>query len=590
MNTLDFQLHSILLQLQHIAKSVPNNSIQNDIDSAIQSLQEKRLRVAVLGDFKRGKSSLINALLGMNILPVDIEPTTATVNRITFGIQPAAVIHYKSGDSKKIDIKCLADYVTKLTDQSAKIAETIREAEIQYPLVLCANNVEIIDTPGLNDTESMTAVVEDILQDIDAAIFAVKASMPYSQTECEWVAKMLALPNLQHVVFAMTCADLLSKRDVQKMVGFLRDRISNNTLQMVSERYPDDFELQKKAKRILSPENLQLYPVSAMNALEAFDTGDNELLEQSNLPMLKMELVTVLNTQQQKVELYRVGQLMKRFLPWIREDAGFKREILNKQNLVVQLTKEDERQQRYFSKRAEMHTSICRDLEGEFKGICQTWNSDELASRITKCYIDHLSKVTVNSSSVILKALEEAKKMVRNGIVYFFGQKIKKEVNKSVLMRVETYLQWRREFLFPNGCSAEGIRRVFPEEEQIRDAVVDCLSIYRESEVPEIQIHLPRRLEGKNIIELIRIQVKSFSDAYLSQWNQVFPEYTQNAVYAIVRTEQTDVQKKCSKHIEGRIQALKLEIEYCQQKLRDAVHAYHDIERQYAEIQNLTTD
>ena len=121
MNALDFQLHSILLQLQNIAKSVPNNSIQNDIDSAIQSLQEKRLRVAVLGDFKRGKSSLINALLGMNILPVDIEPTTATVNRITFGIQPAAVIHYKSGDSKKIDIKFLAAYVTKLTDQSAKI-------------------------------------------------------------------------------------------------------------------------------------------------------------------------------------------------------------------------------------------------------------------------------------------------------------------------------------------------------------------------------------------------------------------------------------------------------------------------------------
>jgi predicted GTPase len=136
-----------------------------------------------MGEFRRGKSSLINALLGLNVLPSDVTPTTATINRITFGTEPKATIHFMDGRKSDINISELQSYVTKLTEENEKTALSIREAVIYYPTVICQNHVDIIDTPGLNDDETMTRTTINILNDIDAVIVTVSALFPYSETE-----------------------------------------------------------------------------------------------------------------------------------------------------------------------------------------------------------------------------------------------------------------------------------------------------------------------------------------------------------------------------------------------------------------------
>ena len=143
--------------------------------------------MAIVGEFKRGKSTLINAILGQEVLPADVLPATATLNRVTYSKEPYVVVEYKDGTSERVDINRLAEYVTKLSFDSEKKAETVREATVYYDTAFCRNNVDIIDTPGLNDDEQMTNVTMSILPEIDAAVFVISANSPFSQFEKDFL-------------------------------------------------------------------------------------------------------------------------------------------------------------------------------------------------------------------------------------------------------------------------------------------------------------------------------------------------------------------------------------------------------------------
>lgn len=107
------------------------------------------LSVAVVGEFKRGKSTFINALLGHPLLPADVKPTTAVMTRIRHGTPRRAFVRFRDGREEPIDPNRLADYVTQLTD--------IVEAVVTYPLPFCGGvQAEFIDTPGLNDTPQVS--------------------------------------------------------------------------------------------------------------------------------------------------------------------------------------------------------------------------------------------------------------------------------------------------------------------------------------------------------------------------------------------------------------------------------------------------
>ena len=126
------------------------------IDGMLENLKSRQYIVGVVGEFNRGKSSLINALLGSNILPADIIPTTATVNRVIYSDSEYVRIVMRDGHiEENIPISELKSRVTKITKDSESAAELVKEAVIGYPTVLCQNNVSILDTPGLNESPAM---------------------------------------------------------------------------------------------------------------------------------------------------------------------------------------------------------------------------------------------------------------------------------------------------------------------------------------------------------------------------------------------------------------------------------------------------
>jgi small GTP-binding protein len=222
----EFELHEYLVQLRDMLVLLKGSEAFLDkIEADIEYIKSKRFQAAVIGEFKRGKSSLINALLGADILPSDIEPTTATINRITYGSKSSATIYYKDGISQTIDIHRLSEYVTKLTAASGEMAAQVKEARITYPVEICRNNIEIIDTPGLNDDEHMTEVTLDMVNSIDAAIVTISAVSPVSSTEQSLISQLIKRENVGCILFVITFIDQIDEEDRERLLHSIRQRI-----------------------------------------------------------------------------------------------------------------------------------------------------------------------------------------------------------------------------------------------------------------------------------------------------------------------------------------------------------------------------
>ena len=223
--SVEYRLHECLVQMQDML------SVLNFDQSLLDALQEcknliknKQYKVAVMGEFKRGKSSLINALLGSRILPADATPTTATINRITYGAAPRAVITFQDGREQEIPVHELKDYVTKITAEGAARALQIKEATVYFPTVFCQNHIDIIDTPGLNDDARMTQITIDMVANVDAVIVPI---------QCEYYA----LEGLSQLVATLRQVRRLYNPtlDIEGVLLTMVDTRLNLTMQVIGE-------------------------------------------------------------------------------------------------------------------------------------------------------------------------------------------------------------------------------------------------------------------------------------------------------------------------------------------------------------------
>lgn len=280
-----------LTECDSMLKLEKNNQ---SLEELINRLETDTFNVAIVGEFNRGKSSLINALLGKKVLPTAIFPTTATVNKITFGLTPYAEIMYKDGTSEKLELEddtlaSLKQYVTKLSDESNEKAATIKEAVIYYPTSYCKNGVSIIDTPGLNDDATMTEVTLSVIPQTDAAIMVLRADSPYSATEQEFVQNNIVANDLGKLLFVVNGIDALqSDEDRQRIVQNIKERILDAASMKLSAVYGEGSE--EYAAGLKKMSNVKVIGLSAKQALKAKVDNDEVALQNSGFAAFEKEL------------------------------------------------------------------------------------------------------------------------------------------------------------------------------------------------------------------------------------------------------------------------------------------------------------
>ena len=210
--------------LADIAKSIGMESLASEIkNSRLPKLDNEQFHLVVLGEFNHGKSTFVNALLGHDILPTGITPTTASLNHIVYGEKPSARAVKFDGSIEDVPFEALADWVTV----SGKSAEPFHHVEIKYPCELLKDNVTLVDTPGVNDLNEQRAdITYDYLPRADAVIFLLDASQALKESEREFLSGYVLKTLQDRLVFVLGKADLLSEKELADVMKYTKEGLS----------------------------------------------------------------------------------------------------------------------------------------------------------------------------------------------------------------------------------------------------------------------------------------------------------------------------------------------------------------------------
>ncbi|PJC79863.1 hypothetical protein CO008_03790 [Candidatus Roizmanbacteria bacterium CG_4_8_14_3_um_filter_36_12] len=152
-------------------------------------VKNKDFQLVVLGQFKRGKTSLINALIGVNLLPTAVIPLTSVVTILKYGDKPFARVVFLDGETKELMVLKLEDYISE--DKNPKNIKQVDKMIIEYPSSYLKDGVQIIDTPGVGSVYGHnTDVAYEFVPQADAGIFVVTTDPPISASELSFLSSI----------------------------------------------------------------------------------------------------------------------------------------------------------------------------------------------------------------------------------------------------------------------------------------------------------------------------------------------------------------------------------------------------------------
>jgi len=256
-------------------------------------IQRDFYTIVVLGEFKRGKSTLVNALLGTKLLPMDVLPETATINAIMYNEEPKLTVVHRDGTAKngEVSYDFLKQYSAR---EEGSEAENVRYIKIGYPCELLKNRIVMVDTPGVSDlNEQRSEVTYQFVPNANAVLFVLDANAPLKKTEKEFIDERLLPLGINNIVFVINKYDAVEEDEEEEFLDNVKKRLYR-AFNM------DDAEAQLR--------DISIYPLSAKMALQGLEQGNDKLLIASGLKSLLdklQEMVFAGNMERQKIQSYK---------------------------------------------------------------------------------------------------------------------------------------------------------------------------------------------------------------------------------------------------------------------------------------------
>ena len=263
--------------------SASQRKILERLHALRERLVTERFQLAVLGQFKRGKSTVLNALLGQSVLPIGVVPVTAIPTFLESAATPSIRVTYVSGKVEEFEPKGaealrekLATFVTE--EANPRNVLNVARVDVFLPAELLERGVVLIDTPGVGSTHRhQTAAADAVLPECDAALLVVSADPPITEIEIEYLARIRQ--TVARLIIVLNKIDLLEPHEREMAVTFLRDAL-------VDHAGLDPFT--------------PIFSVSARNALRAKESGDAEAFAANRFSELEKHLVQFLATEKRE--------------------------------------------------------------------------------------------------------------------------------------------------------------------------------------------------------------------------------------------------------------------------------------------------
>jgi len=175
--------------------------------------------VAILGQFKAGKSSFINSLIGKPILPVGVIPVTTVITRLQYGKNEKAIVTQFDGTSKDVEIHEIEGFISEAQNPANKL--NVDVVDVELPSLEHYRGLRLVDTPGLGSIYKYnTATSKQWLPEVGAAIVAISADRPLSENDINLIQELMTYT--PKVVLLLTKADLLTEDQQKEVVQFFK--------------------------------------------------------------------------------------------------------------------------------------------------------------------------------------------------------------------------------------------------------------------------------------------------------------------------------------------------------------------------------
>ena len=430
------KIQGILHELRQQEFVQENEAASSKLEELDQDIQNDFF-VVVLGEFKRGKSTFINALLGNDLLPTDVLPETTTINALIYNEKPELEIIMQDGSVKKGEVErsFLERFSAKnQTEECSKI----KYLKIGYPFKLLDNNVVIVDTPGVSDlNEQRCDVTYNFIPKANAVLFLLDANSPLKKSEIDFIEEKLLAQGIDNIIFLVNKYDNVDEEEEE-------DFWENLQLQMLKAFADSEYKLQ----------SLNMYPLSAKMALRGVLENNQALIAASGITEVKEVLQKTVSegrVEEEKLERYKARiqavllslnsepenkrALKSADMEKLREAQAalqerFDEQVENKQKITSFVNEEKkniidmtDKSLRFFYKRLE--DRIVDDVQF-YKGLDFKEYVEQRISKAIQRELESWLTSYAPNIDVLLRAVE---KEIARGIFYRFNQKIALNAN-----------------------------------------------------------------------------------------------------------------------------------------------------------------
>lgn len=227
---------TMIAKAKNTASTLLNNgfkALANEVIHATKSISKEHFTVAFVGEFNRGKSTLINRIIGRDILPTGNLPTTALLTLLSYAAKDSMTVISANGKTRN-------SLPLEKESWSELVASNFGENEPEgHVLIGIADSwlgkygIDILDTPGAGDLEEKRVrVIENCLLGADAAIIAISAEKPFSLTEQTFIRHKILSKGTPFFAIAITQLDRVEESKREEIVSYIYTKLEEMKVSM----------------------------------------------------------------------------------------------------------------------------------------------------------------------------------------------------------------------------------------------------------------------------------------------------------------------------------------------------------------------
>lgn len=335
MDLLEYQrtVGTIISQINRVKQDAEylNDSVNvKKLEDLLIYISENDFNLIVVGEFSRGKSMFVNAIIGRKLLPSSSNPTTATLNFIYDGNEKVEYKLCYYDDSEKeitqeefenlVANKCNSNSKADQNEYIKSVAELqkIKQVNIKVNNEFGKNGVTIIDTPGVNDLDTRREqITYDYIPKSDAAIILMHAKQQISASEIKFIKEKILKNDISKIFIAINFKDLVHTEDERIRVI----KLFNDTFSSI---VPKEHIFLVSAKQALKYKRIR-------NGEKLAKTEDiPNTLEETGIVELEKELCNYLATERGSIKLDRFNNSLMSIIKDIIQNS-----IVTKQQSIT---------------------------------------------------------------------------------------------------------------------------------------------------------------------------------------------------------------------------------------------------------------